>query len=113
MTLITCLSKYNFIHLIRQNDGDIKRSFPSSKNSHFLNETKSSSKTFLVKMRFTCTRKKHHLQINGFVFRLASNQWLGAAQKWPWLLQSNVSFVFMSLSPHSPRFIALIAYRVF
>ena len=38
--------------------GDVKRSFPSSKNSHFQNEAK--RKTFLVKKGFICMRIKNY-----------------------------------------------------
>ena len=55
--------------------------FPSSKNSHFRNETK--CKTFLVKMKFTCMRIKNHFHINGFTLTLALKQRLEATWKWP------------------------------
>ena len=46
--------------------------FPSSKNSHFRNEAK--FKTFLVKMKFICTRIKNYFHINGFTLSLALKQ---------------------------------------
>ena len=53
--------------------------FPSSKVSHFQNETK--CKTFLVKMSFMCRRIKRIVHINSFAPSLALKQRLGATRK--------------------------------
>ena len=58
--------------------------FLRSKNSHFQNEAK--CKTFLVKMKFICTRLKSIFISIGFALSLALKQRLGATRKWLFVL---------------------------
>ena len=58
--------------------------FLRSKNAHFQNEAK--CKTFLVKMKFICTRLKSIFISIGFALSLALKQRLGATRKWLFVL---------------------------
>ena len=61
--------------------GNWNRPPPTSKHSHFQNETRRT--TFLVKMSFICMRMKNHFQIKGWALNLVLIQRPGGTRKWP------------------------------
>ena len=62
-----------------------QKPFPSSKNSHFLNEA--NFKTFLMKIRFICMKVKK-ISFISTSLSLALKQWLDVTGKRPILLYS-------------------------
>ena len=61
-----------------QGDDPANRSLPSSKNPHFQNEAKCTTK-----MRLICIRMKNHFHIRGCALHLVLIQRLTGTREWP------------------------------
>ena len=72
------------------NRTQVNRPFPSSKKSHFQNESK--CETFVVKMSFICIIIKNHFHINGFALSLTLKVRFFGTRKWPILNDTNTLF---------------------
>ena len=84
------------------------RPFPSSKKSHFQNESK--CETFVVKMSFICIIIKNHFHINGLALSLALKVRFFGTRKWPIARQwSREKFAILTLKPQ--RHVRILIYR--